>query len=101
MNFIQEKGTSQKLGPVGGVSVCPSGRIVANHVQIRTSVKKIVPASPESNCKARVDRGVCAQWCNAIHFDRAASNALPINRAVPPVPGAAVVARGSGQCTPR
>jgi hypothetical protein len=39
--------TSQKIGPAGCVSECPSGRIVANHVQIKTSVKKIVPASPE------------------------------------------------------
>ena len=36
----------------GCVSGCPSGRIVANHIQIRTSVKKIVPVSPELNCKA-------------------------------------------------
>src|SRR5437899_432525 len=39
--------TSLKLVPVGCVSECPSGRIVVSRVQIMTSAKKIVPASPE------------------------------------------------------
>src|SRR6266496_5907306 len=39
--------TSLKLVPVRCVSECPSGRIVVSRVQIMTSVKKIIPASPE------------------------------------------------------
>src|SRR5207253_2187701 len=54
-----------------GVSECPSGRIVANHVQIMTSVKKIVPAAPESNCKAvRRRRNRHLQFRNGLRRDR-------------------------------
>src|SRR6266496_3924562 len=34
----------------GCVSECPSGRIIAKQDQIRTSIKKILPAAPESIC---------------------------------------------------
>src|SRR6266496_6395642 len=52
--FQMEHGGHLENSSDGCVSECLSGRIVAKQGQIRTSVKKILPAAPESICPSVV-----------------------------------------------